>query len=77
MAKENKVEVEAGIPGFGKAKYTQTTSPTETEYSYSCVVNFNSFEDAKEFRETVEKAVAEIKGKIYQSRLDTVEKTEQ
>lgn len=77
MAKEDKFEIEAGIPGFGKTKLTRTTSPTETKYSYSCIVNFSSLKGAQKFREIVEKAVATANGEMSQSHIDTVEETKQ
>ena len=77
MGREDKFEVEAGVLGVGKAKFTRTTSPTEIKYSYSCVVDFSSLENAREFREIVEKAVPKANGEISQSHIDTLEKTKQ
>ena len=76
MAAEKKIELEAGIPGLAKAKVSRSASLTETRFAYSCEVQFDSFEAAKEFRAVVEKAVAEMKGSLAQSHVDTIEISE-
>lgn len=75
MAKEDKLEVEAGIPGLAKARLSRTKSLMEIRYCYSCEVNFSSFEAATEFRGVVEKAASGASAVIAQSHIDTVEIT--
>lgn len=76
MAAEKKIELEASIPGLAKAGVSRSTPLTETRFAYSCEVQFDSFETATEFRALVEKAVAEMNGKMAQSYVDTVEISE-
>ena len=75
MAKENKVEVEAGIPGLAKAKISRAETLKETKYCYSCEINFASLEATMEFRDVVEKTASEKGAIIAQSHIDTVEIT--
>ena len=73
MKKETKQEIEIGIPGIGKAKYSQTNSTTKTKFSYSCDVIFDSHDAAMEFRNLVEKAATDVQGEMNKSHFDTIE----
>ena len=73
MTKETKQEIELGIPGIGKIKYSQTISTTKTKFSYSCDVRFDSQDAAMEFQKIVEKAATDAKGEMNQSHFDTIE----
>lgn len=75
MVKQRTYEVEAGIPGIGKAKIVQTEQLTKTTFRYSCAVNFDSMTAAQEFRGFVERAVAGAEGEMSESHIDTIEKT--
>ena len=72
-AKKTKFELEAGIPGVAKGKFSREVSPTRTDWSYSCRVIFSNPDDASSFRTLVEKAASDCSGRLEQSHLDTVE----
>ena len=75
MAKKRTYEVEAGLPGLGKAKISQTEQLTKTTFRYSCAVHFDSMNAAQEFRGMVEGAIASAEGEMSESHIDTIEKT--
>ena len=71
---DKKWELEAGIPGLAKVKYTGSGDPAHIQFGYSCSVYFDSLDAAKKFRDMVEKAVADYQGVMAQSHIDTVER---
>ena len=75
MVKKRTYEVEAGIPGIGKARVSQTEQLTKATFRYSCAVNFDSMNAAQEFRGMVEGAIAGAEGEMSESHIDTIEKT--
>lgn len=74
MAQKTTVEFEGGVPGLAKAKVSRTSSSTKTTFCYSCKGHFYSQDDARKFREMVEKAIAECRGEMAESHLDIIKR---
>ena len=61
--------------GIGSVSHKRTSSPTKRTYRYSCEVEFDDEDSARDFRHAVEQGSSDSGGRMMQSSLEAVETT--
>ena len=74
MADKTKTMAKLNL-GIGSVAFQRTTSQTNRVYRYSCVVEFDTEDAAKQFRDAVEQGSSDIGGRMVQSSVEAVDKT--